>query len=286
MKLNYSLDISDQSTWYISTPNTISQRMPFYINECGHYIANRGYYTERQGQANYLLIYTLSGTGYLKYTTQEYILESSQAIVIDCDRYHFYKTYSKKSWDFKWIHFNGTSAKAHYDLLNGDSINLITVNNTINVEQCIDDVIMCSNSYDIPSIVKASSKMNILLSSLIASKFSPANNNKYNDHIDEIEKVIRFIHLNYHKKISLYDLTKKACLSKYYFTRIFKRHIGISPYEYLINYRIKKAKDLLITTHCTVWEICDQIGFFDYDNFIRAFKKNTGITPMKYRNNR
>src|SRR5690242_7505506 len=118
MKLEFSLDISQESTWFVKTPSPVSKRLPFYINEYGHYIANAAYFTERQGQEDFLLIYTLSGSGLLKYSGQEYLLEKNQTVVINCENYHLYRTASVEPWRFMWVHFSGTSAKEHYSLLN------------------------------------------------------------------------------------------------------------------------------------------------------------------------
>ncbi len=283
MKLNYSLDISQKSTWYVNTPNIISKRLPFYINEYGHYIASSDYFTERQGQQNYLLLYTLSGSGILKYIDQEFTLTSNQAVLIFCDNYHFYKTISKEPWNFKWIHFNGISAKEYFELLNEESLSIININNPSSLEESMDNLNMYFDAYDIPSIINISTLLSNILSILISSKFSQDNNKKYTEHRLEVEKVINYIQLNYNNKITLDDLTKIAYLSKYYFLRIFKMHTGISPYEYLMNYRINKAKELLISTNFSVGEICESVGFPDYDNFIRAFKKIVGVTPMNYK---
>ena len=72
-------------------------------------------------------------------------------------------------------------------------------------------------------------------------------------------------------------------ISKYHFIRIFKRIIGITPYNYLTNYRINISKTLLISTDKTISEISEECGFSDTSNFISQFKKHTGQRPFEYR---
>lgn len=283
MKLNYSLDIDEKSVWLVKTPNAMSKRLPFYIHECGHYLANSSYFTERQGQDNYLLMYTISGCGFLKYVDQEYALGPNQAVVIHCDNYHLYKTASNQKWNFKWVCFNGFSSKVHYNLLNEDDLNIVRVNDSKKFESMLDNLKMFFDFNDIPSNVNTSMQMTSILSELIINRFTPINNKKYQEHRDEIEKVISYIHSNYSEKITLDDLTKIAYMSKYYFLRIFKRQTGVSPYEYLLNYRISKAKELLKNTKFSISEICFAVGFQDYNNFIREFKGNVGSTPLNYK---
>jgi AraC-like DNA-binding protein len=283
MKLRYSLDVNEKSTWFVNTPSPLSKKLPFYINECGHYIANSTYYTERQGQSNFLLMYTLSGTGSLRYNNQEYILEQNQAVVIDCNNYHIYKTFSEEPWAFRWIHFNGIAAKEYYSILNEETLNIVYLGDFIAFEKMLDNLNKYFDVNDIPSCINTATQMTSIISMLITCKFTSVNNKKYDEHRSEIDKVIDFIQSNYGNKISLDDLTKTAYISKFHFLRLFKRHTGVSPYEYLINYRINKAKELLKNSELLIREISDTVGFFDYNNFIREFKKIVGITPLKYK---
>jgi AraC-like DNA-binding protein len=277
------MDISEESTWFVKTPSPVSKRLPFYINEYGHYIAYSSYFTERQGQENYLLLYTISGSGLLKYVDQEYILKQNQAAVIYCDNYHLYKTLSVEPWRFMWVHFNGTSAREHYSLLNEDSLSIISIDDPVKMEKMLQDLHEPFDINDIPSNVRASAQLTKLMSYLVISKFTPINNKKYQEHRAEIEKIISYIQSNYTHKISLDELTKIAYMSKFYFLRVFKSHTGLGPYEYLLNYRINKAKEILKNTGLSVREISEAVGFENCNNFIREFKKIVGRTPLSYR---
>jgi AraC-like DNA-binding protein len=284
MKLRYILDISENSTWIVNTPNEISKGLPFYVNEYGDYKAGSTYFTERQKQKNYLLIYTTSGKGYLEYLGGNYILEPNMALIIYCDNLHMYKTYGD-CWEFKWFHFNGTSAKEHYKLLNGDGLNIITIKEPSMFEDMLKELPPCFNINDITSNIKFSNTITNIISYLIINRFTHANDKKYTEHKKDIDAVVDYIQKNYSEKVILDDLVKIACMSKFYFLRLFKNHIGVSPYDYLLNYRINKAKKLLRTTELTVGEICSQVGFNDYTHFIREFKKIVGTTPLRYRRN-
>ncbi len=77
---NYLLDVSEKSRSFIYTPSLIAQQLPFYVHNCGHFYAGRDYFTEREGQDNYLLIYTVCGNGALKYKNAEYRLSPGQII--------------------------------------------------------------------------------------------------------------------------------------------------------------------------------------------------------------
>lgn len=97
-----------------------------------------------------------------------------------------------------------------------------------------------------------------------------------------ISEVIEFIRLNLKENISLKSLSDKACMSTTSFYRFFKRELGMSPIEFVLNEKIKYAKKLLKNPSIQINEVCYLSGFEDANYFIRLFKKHEGITPKQY----
>jgi AraC family transcriptional regulator len=95
--------------------------------------------------------------------------------------------------------------------------------------------------------------------------------------------VISFIEANLWSPLELDVLAEKAHLSKFHFCRIFKRHIGMNPMKFVAALRIEHAKELLKKNSLTVSSIANEVGFKDLSNFIRQFKKVTGVTPRTFR---
>lgn len=99
-----------------------------------------------------------------------------------------------------------------------------------------------------------------------------------------IEKSIEYIKNNFHKDISLDEVSRTVNISPYYFSKIFKEGTGKNFIEYLTNIRMEKAKELLNTTEYSMKEICLMCGYSDPNYFSRSFKKNVGVTPTEYKN--
>lgn len=97
-----------------------------------------------------------------------------------------------------------------------------------------------------------------------------------------IFEVTEFIKLNLKENINLKTLSEKACMSTASFYRFFKRELGMSPIEYILNEKIKQAKKLLQNPGIQINEVCYLSGFEDANYFIRLFKKHEGITPKQY----
>jgi two-component system response regulator YesN len=101
-----------------------------------------------------------------------------------------------------------------------------------------------------------------------------------------IDKAKAFIDKQYHKDISLDEVSKEVNISPYYFSKLFKEETGENFIEYLTNLRINKAKELLSATDMSMKEICCEIGYSDPNYFSRIFKKNLGVTPTEYKEGR
>lgn len=78
---------------------------------------------------------------------------------------------------------------------------------------------------------------------------------------------------------TLTELAALVNLSPYYFTRKFKQNIGLSPYQYIILCRVRRAKELLLDGEHTIAEIAEQVGFADQSHLTRHFKRVFGVPP-------
>lgn len=278
----YQLDISIDSKWITITPHSASYKLPFYITEVGIFHAGPDYFTQRDSKNAYLLIYTCSGEGYLKYEKKDYLLTPHTAIIIDCNRYHYYKSHSQESWIFRWIHFGGMCAETYMQLIMESQCHAI-ITDQVPFEAYHNSLLDLSSVGDTYSSVYASTHLSNILMHILSNKFDEKNNKNYLQHKENIDKVIHYIAHHYMNEISIDDFAAQIHLSKYYFLKLFKQYIGTTPYEYLINYRINQAKIRLKTTQDSISHIGISVGFLNESNFIKHFKRITHLTPLNYR---
>lgn len=101
-----------------------------------------------------------------------------------------------------------------------------------------------------------------------------------------IQTMLSYIHENYMHEICLEQLAKLANVSVGECCRCFQQLVGMSPNQYLLNYRISRGAELLAATELSVTEVAFRVGFNDSSHFIQSFRKREGVTPGKFRQER
>lgn len=97
-----------------------------------------------------------------------------------------------------------------------------------------------------------------------------------------LQRAKAYIHAHLEQDISLDEISQVAHLSKYHFVRLFRRHYGITPHQYVINCRINAARRAL-SQGATAGDVALRFGFADTSHFNRRFKRIYAVTPSQYR---
>ena len=108
-------------------------------------------------------------------------------------------------------------------------------------------------------------------------------NAKEKETLSVVEKARTYIRENFHKEISLDDVSREFDISPYYFSKLFKQETGKNFVEYLTEVRLKNARELLCNSKASIKEICVASGYSDPNYFSRIFKKYEGVTPSEFR---
>lgn len=98
-----------------------------------------------------------------------------------------------------------------------------------------------------------------------------------------VQLIINLMREELHQDLTLDDLARSVNLSLSYLHHLFKDETGTTPWLYLHDLRLEKARELLVTTMLSVKEIMNRVGMKDKSHFGREFKKTYGQSPGKYR---
>lgn len=90
---------------------------------------------------------------------------------------------------------------------------------------------------------------------------------------------LRLMEARYADQLTLHELAAACALSETHFRRLFRQAYNAAPIDYLLDLRLKRADDLLMSGRCTVAEAALQTGFRDESYFCRCFRRRMGISP-------
>lgn len=100
-----------------------------------------------------------------------------------------------------------------------------------------------------------------------------------------IHSVLSYMNEHFTEDILMKELAALVDMSEKYFIRYFHFHIGITPKQYLVELRMKRAIELLSSTNCSIAEIASELGYSDQYCFSKAFRKYYGEAPSTFRRN-
>jgi AraC family transcriptional regulator len=99
----------------------------------------------------------------------------------------------------------------------------------------------------------------------------------------QLLQVLEYVNEHLDQDIKLADLAQLLNMSQFHFSHQFKQSLGTSPYQYLIQQRIERAKQLLKQTDQSIMEIALVCGFNSHSHLSKQFRQSTGMTPSAYR---
>lgn len=255
-----------------------AKRLPIYLTGVGIEYEE---YTDRPfGFKEFQISYIKKGKGKFTYMGKtEYIYEGD-CFVFRPNVPHKYE-YVSKDFCHYWVTYNGFSAESLTDYICESGAEVFSVKNPAEQKNMFDKILKNSSAFDSFCDEKSSA--------LVYSYIFQTAENKRNHSIGTKRRrflpVLEYMEKNYSSDVTLDELAEVINLSRYRFCSSFKEIFGISAIKYLIQYRIQKSKEMLISeTDKTVAEISKSTGFNDVSYFCSVFKEYEGVTPLQFRN--
>lgn len=151
-----------------------------------------------------------------------------------------------------------------------------------------DQVVTLKNIYE--NIVSYADKndpnVKILVEELLYTALARSRHLDYHSLEDKnstVDIAVKFIKNNFHQDICLEDISNHCHVDKSYLIRAFKKSLNKTPFELIIDLRLEKARDLILSTTATVEEIALLCGYKTTSFFIKEYKKHFGTTPSAHR---
>ncbi|MCM1448932.1 MAG: AraC family transcriptional regulator [Clostridiales bacterium] len=117
----------------------------------------------------------------------------------------------------------------------------------------------------------------------ILSKFIKYATPKYEVSDKRLRMALEFLNSHIYEDFSIDEVARVACLSTDHFLKLFRNRLGLTPRQYVINARMKRAKVRLATDAMPINRVAAKVGYDDPSYFSRIFRKNESLTPQQYR---
>ena len=145
--------------------------------------------------------------------------------------------------------------------------------------------ILSSNGYGHDLLEKTTFiEMFLMINKILLDKEGGKDTEEIATYNEQVDAILSYLNSNIQNPVSIGDLAKHFYISESYICRIFKSATGTTINKYMTARRIAIAKSLLAEGK-GVSEVCEECGFSDYSNFLKAFTKSVGISPKKYSQN-
>ena len=133
-------------------------------------------------------------------------------------------------------------------------------------------------------------KMYSLISLLYREVPREVKENKLNHEInskeilEKLDCIFKYVEKNYKYPIKLEEISYEVGFSVYYFTKFFKKNTGKTFITFLNEYRIEKAKWILLNNDITIQELVEEVGFGSVKTFYKVFKQTMNVSPTEFKN--
>ena len=235
---------------------------------CGKQICAPGHRFGPAQRDYYLLHYIHAGTGVFQTSNQHYKVTAGQIFIIRPMETTIYQADLKAPWQYSWLGFESSLPLGNWiqeNVIHAAHCDHIFQNLCENTEIAAEkEYFLCGRIFELISIL---------------SKPAPPD---IQTEPDYVLKAKNYIEANYVNDISIDNIAVSLNLNRSYFSTAFRKYIGKSPQQFLVDFRLTKAAELLSDRHFSPSEAALNCGYKDLFTFSKMFKKKYGIPPGKY----
>ena len=256
-----------------------------YLTLCGVENCLPDYRFNADGRPGYHLHVILQGKGQLSVDGRVLDLHFGQMFLTKPGEDAWYKADSNDPWVYCWMSFDGTQAKACVEKAGfSDGVNALDCH--VDQREFLALVLKVLNQAEVKlsNIYNRTAYLLEYISLAIDSYCASENSGVKHEYPTDlyVEYAVNFISENY-ATVRISDVARFIGIHRSYLTTIFKKKMGISPQEYLLQCRMKQACKLLLETNNPIQDISRQVGYDNPLTFSKTFKSYYGVSPRTYR---
>lgn len=239
-------------------------------------------------RSHYLFHYIISGCGTLvasdesgKQTT--YRLQQGQGFLIFPGQTNTYYADMDDPWEYIWVEFDGIRVKESLSLVGLSESSPVYQTDQDDLRDLMEEEMRYLVDHEDASAFQLIGHTYLFVDYLLRSAVTPRNSSMSKLQDLYVREAMAYIEQNYQNGITVEDIARQTGLNRSYFGKIFKVATDKSPQQYLIDYRMTKAAQLLKLTALSVGEVGKAVGYPNQLHFSRAFKTSFGLCPREWR---
>ncbi|MBQ7859055.1 MAG: AraC family transcriptional regulator [Faecalibacterium sp.] len=230
---------------------------------------------------HYLIHLVLSGKGTFRIGDTVFQLQAGDIFLIKPSQLCTYAADPDDPWEYSWVGFNGAVAnKLVTKLPFSDTAPVHHARNPEELRNVLASIYQ-SRGMELQSEIAMVGYLYLFIAALMREN-SDGDSHNASSSSQYVLNAIKFIQFNFSHDISIDDVAKSVGVSRSHLYRVFMSNVGKSPIDYLTEYRINEACNLLRSSRLSIAEVATSVGFFDQFYFSRVFKKAVGVPPSRY----
>lgn len=231
---------------------------------------------------NYIIHFISEGKGTYQVGERKYELQQGQGFLIEPETLTFYKADKEIPWSYLWIGFGGEQAEEYLKDI-GLGSEQLTFQCTRGDE--LKAIIQTMLRHSRPDTADLYALQSLLYSffAVLSKDTIPQHPAAYQRSNVYVQQAITYIRSNYFRGIGVQEIADYLSIDRSYLYSLFKQSLNVSPQDFLTQFRITRARELLSYTDISIESIALSCGYQDALVFSKAFKRAVGMTPTMHR---
>lgn len=232
---------------------------------------------------NYVIHVVIDGKGMLDCGGKRWMIRKGQMFILFPGEITTYYADKEDPWYYCWFGFQGSSAAKIVESIGfTPQTPVLSFGDGESVEKKIIEM-LGSVSLTLDGQLHRNAEMMDILSKMIRERAKQAGSDSGEAGFSYSEYAVRYINNHFNEKIRIQELAKHIGISRSYLVKLVRQETGMSPQEYLIAVRMRRAADLLTGSNDPIRLIAAECGYEDALAFSKVFKSNFGQNPSDYR---
>lgn len=283
-KILFSVEGITESERMLHTPGEFAKKNLLYVQEVGTLKSLQSHKSQREKLDSFLFVGVLDGMGTITTGGEVHRMKKSSCALLNCMERYTHESSEEAPWELMWVHFNGSMAKAYFELFmehNGQK-NIFEPGQIKELRNFISQLMELQKEKDLESELKSGKILLELMNECLFAVMRQGREGqeKYKKICNEIRENVN---RNYQDENLLRKCAEKFMMGEEELDACFEKNYGITLRDYIVNRRFTAAKELLRFTAKPVKEIIEESGIRNDDLFRRLFKDSEGMSAEEYR---